>query len=100
MLESPGHWRNYYEGDPQSLFVQRHFSYSDRIRYYWPDRQAGEAVERVFARLEGRTIPPTLAGQYLPLVPRKGDARETVLSAVANILRRYDRACEAGSSKN
>src|SRR5690349_2049525 len=36
MLEKPGHWKAHYPGTLEEQRVQRHFSYSDRIRYYWP----------------------------------------------------------------
>ncbi len=35
MLASPGYWQPYYRGDPDRQRMLRHFSYSDRIRYYW-----------------------------------------------------------------
>src|SRR5262245_44078891 len=31
MLREPRHWRAYYHGSERDLYVQRHFSYSDRI---------------------------------------------------------------------
>ena len=64
MLASPGHWSGHYGGTATEQRLQRHFSYSDRIRYYWPDRQVANAVERLFAELPGR-VPETLIGQYL-----------------------------------
>jgi D-tagatose-1,6-bisphosphate aldolase subunit GatZ/KbaZ len=65
MVEKPGHWRKYYHGDREELRLQRHFSYSDRIRYYWPDPAAAAAVRRLDERLAGRTIPETLISQHL-----------------------------------
>ncbi|MBP7003510.1 D-tagatose-bisphosphate aldolase, class II, non-catalytic subunit [Amaricoccus sp.] len=68
MLEKPGHWQKYYHGDAGELLLQRHFSYSDRIRYYWPDPVAAAAVRRLEERLAGRAIPETLISQYLAAV--------------------------------
>ena len=65
MLDKPGNWQKYYHGTPDELRLQRHFSYSDRIRYYWPDPVAASAVRRLEERLAGRTIPETLVSQYL-----------------------------------
>lgn len=65
MLEKPGNWQKYYHGTPDELRLQRHFSYSDRIRYYWPDPAAVASVRRLEERLAGRTIPETLVSQYL-----------------------------------
>lgn len=65
MLAQPQHWRSHYPGTPDEQRLQRHFSYSDRIRYYWPEPQAQAAVDAVTRRLDGRTIPETLISQYL-----------------------------------
>lgn len=65
MIEKPGHWQKYYHGDAGALRLQRHFSYSDRIRYYWPDPAATAAVRRLHERLADRPIPETLVSQYL-----------------------------------
>ena len=65
MVAHPEHWRKYYHGTEDEMRVQRHFSYSDRIRYYWAMPEAQAAVDRLLARLDGVTIPETLIGQYL-----------------------------------
>ncbi|WP_018899530.1 D-tagatose-bisphosphate aldolase, class II, non-catalytic subunit [Rhizobium sp. 2MFCol3.1] len=64
MLSQPQHWAGHYTGSAEELRLQRHFSYSDRIRYYWPDRQAAGAVEALMAALPD-PIPETLISQYL-----------------------------------
>jgi D-tagatose-1,6-bisphosphate aldolase subunit GatZ/KbaZ len=68
MVEKPGYWKAHYPGTPEEQRLQRHFSYSDRIRYYWPDPRAAGAVERLMKRLEGLAIPETLVSQYLARV--------------------------------
>ena len=65
MLDNPAHWRSHYPGSPEEQRLLRHFSYSDRIRYYWPDPRAAAAVERLLDRLGTRTIPETLISQHL-----------------------------------
>ena len=87
MLANPGHWQKYYHGTPDELRLQRHFSYSDRIRYYWPEPGAQAAVDRLLARLDGRRIPETLVSQYLgalypdvasgQISPEAGDLRDS-----------------------
>lgn len=94
MLDRPGHWRRYYDGDETALWLQRHFSYSDRIRYYWPDSRAEEAVSELLARLEGRAIPAMVLSQFRPGVRLEGGARELLLGAVSEVLRTYERACD------
>ncbi|OYR18318.1 D-tagatose-bisphosphate aldolase, class II, non-catalytic subunit, partial [Brucella rhizosphaerae] len=65
LLNEPKNWEKYYHGDASELRLQRHFSYSDRIRYYWPHPEATAAVNSLMKRLEGRKIPETLISQYL-----------------------------------
>jgi D-tagatose 6-phosphate 4-epimerase len=103
MLKEPGNWRRYYEGGPNELRLQRHFSFSDRIRYYWPHPQAQVAVERLFVKLGDKPIPEPLISQFLGrLYPEVVDGslsarpRELALGAVIRVLRRYDHACGLG----
>jgi D-tagatose 6-phosphate 4-epimerase len=103
MLREPENWRKYYSGSDDELRLQRHFSFSDRIRYYWPHPEAQTAVDRLFARLGDRLIPEPLISQYLgALYPAVGDgslaarARELVVAAVQQVLVQYDQACLRG----
>ena len=65
MLTEPANWRSHYPGTPDEQYLQRHFSYSDRIRYYWTHPEAVAAVDRLFTALEAVNIPETLVSQYL-----------------------------------
>jgi D-tagatose 6-phosphate 4-epimerase len=103
MLREPANWRKYYHGSGEELRLQRHFSYSDRIRYYWPHPEADAAVNRLLRRLEGRSIPETLVSQYLgPLYPdvAAGDVApkpsSLLIAAVRKVLSVYSEACRAG----
>jgi D-tagatose-1,6-bisphosphate aldolase subunit GatZ/KbaZ len=100
MLREPDNWRKYYHGTVDEARIQRHFSYSDRIRYYWPSPDARRAVDRLLSRLEGRTIPETLISQYLaalyPAVARgevKADPEALMIAAVQRVLHLYSQAC-------
>lgn len=66
MQAQPGYWRGHCHGDAAKQRVDRHFSYSDRIRYYWQAPAAEQAVGDMLARLRAATIPETLVSQYLP----------------------------------
>jgi D-tagatose-1,6-bisphosphate aldolase subunit GatZ/KbaZ len=71
MLADPQHWQSHYPGTPDQQRLQRHFSYSDRIRYYWTQAEATDAVDLLFGELSGIAIPETLVSQYLGrLYPR------------------------------
>jgi len=65
MVRDPRHWQGHYPGTPEQQYLQRHFSYSDRIRYYWTQAEAAAAVDGLLARLDAVTIPETLVSQYL-----------------------------------
>ena len=103
MLKEPGNWRQYYEGGSNELRLQRHFSFSDRIRYYWPRPEAQAAVDRLFAKLGDKSIPEPLISQYLgglypAVVGGSVSARPRALlaGAILQVLRRYDHACGRG----
>ena len=97
MLEKPGYWSGYYHGDETALRIQRHFSYSDRIRYYWTQPEAEAAVGTLLSALEGVRIPETLLHQYLPNIPADiRTAADILVAAVDQVLAVYDSAAAAG----
>jgi D-tagatose-1,6-bisphosphate aldolase subunit GatZ/KbaZ len=101
MLAAPENWAKYYEGSEAELALQRHFSYSDRMRYYWPRPEADAAVQRLFDVLGDIELPETLIGQYLGaryeavrdarLAPT---ARSLALASVEAVMQDYITACE------
>ena len=80
MLREPEDWRRYYAGGADQLRFQRHFSFSDRIRYYWARPEARAAVGRLFARLGERVIPEPLVSQYLGDSTRRSRMAACLLS--------------------
>ncbi len=100
MQREPSHWRRYHEGEGAALFAQRHFSYSDRIRYYWPHADARAAVASLMARLDGLELPETLISQYLPRLAdgvRDGATRpvprDLLIAGCRTALDPYSAAC-------
>ncbi|MEM1432086.1 MAG: class II D-tagatose-bisphosphate aldolase, non-catalytic subunit [Pseudomonadota bacterium] len=92
MRADPVHWAGYYGGDGADPWLQRHFSYSDRIRYYWPAPRAHAAVARVRQRLAGREIPAPVMAQFAGVTAaRTGDG--LLIDAVKAVLRHYEDAC-------
>ena len=65
MLATPANWRKYYDGSDAELALFRHFSLSDRVRYYWPTQDVQAAVDALMTALGDRSIPLPLIGQYL-----------------------------------
>ena len=100
MLAHPADWAAYYHGTAADQHLHRHFSYSDRVRYYWNRPEAAAAADNLFAALQGRKLPETLISQYLPR--HYGDvaagrlppaARALALAAVRAALAPYSAAC-------
>ena len=97
MQAAPANWAKYYHGSETELWIQRHFSYSDRIRYYWPEAEAVAAVAKLRARLAGRSIPAPVLRQYLPALAEaeSGDVETLLLQSVEAVLATYDAAIRA-----
>ena len=93
MLAAPGNWARHHCGSERELWLQRHFSLSDRVRYYWPGKTASEAVDKLLKRLEDRQVPacaPVFPGYGLAAEP--APARAFAINAVKDVLRLYEGA--------
>ncbi|MBW9116961.1 D-tagatose-bisphosphate aldolase, class II, non-catalytic subunit [Rhizobium cauense] len=102
LTAEPKNWEKYYHGSDFERHIQRHFSYSDRIRYYWPHADIDAAVKEMFALLHETDIPETLISQYLQgsyAAVRDGtvrpQAKYLALAAVDHVLEDYFEACRA-----
>lgn len=99
MLSAPKYWVPYYSGSPLYQHLQRHFSYSDRIRYYWTDEMAGRAVSDLLALFGDMPIPQPLISQYFASayagVMQGGSptAKALLRAAVTRVLVDYSAAC-------
>jgi D-tagatose-1,6-bisphosphate aldolase subunit GatZ/KbaZ len=68
MLANPAYWQAHIHGTTADPRVERHFGLADRIRYYWPDTRAREAVQRLMADLADKRLPdPVLAAHFTPI---------------------------------
>jgi D-tagatose-1,6-bisphosphate aldolase subunit GatZ/KbaZ len=100
MLASPADWQGHYHGSTERQRLLRTYSYSDRIRYYWPVQAVQQAVEKLIANLAARQIPETLLSAYLPAqhaAVREGRLTASPLELVLDVgraaLRPYAQAC-------
>lgn len=107
MLDRPEYWQSHYHGDGNARRLARGYSYSDRVRYYWPDSQIDEAFERLVRNLADDSIPLPLISQYLPLQyvkVREGDLsatpRELIINHIQDILQQYHCACLGAPARN
>jgi D-tagatose-1,6-bisphosphate aldolase subunit GatZ/KbaZ len=100
MQKRPAHWQGYYKGGEREQRFARQFSYSDRIRYYWPQPEAEAALARLLANLGERPAPLSLISQYLPVqhrAVRRGLLaplpRDLIRHKILEVLGPYARAC-------
>ena len=98
MLAEPRWWEPYYPGDATEQRLWRHYSYSDRIRYYWPHPDARAAVERLKAALSGVAIPAPVLRQFLPRLAStafeaEGTFDRLIIAAIDEVLQHYAQAC-------
>lgn len=90
------HWTAYYRGSPNEVAQLRHFSYSDRIRYYWTVPSVRNALDKLFANLNGQKIPETIVSQYFPereFGALEAPAEQLATDHIALCIRRYYQAC-------
>ena len=102
MLAEPQYWQSYYPGSAADQHVLRHYSYSDRIRYYWPNPKIEAAMAVLISNLTTTPPPEILLSRYLPsqyqrvragLLAR--DPQALVLDKIRDALRPYATACKA-----
>lgn len=87
MLDRPEYWQSHYHGDGNARRLARGYSYSDRVRYYWPDSQIDDAFAHLVRNLADSPIPLPLISQYLPLQyvkVRSGELQPTPRELIIN----------------
>jgi D-tagatose-1,6-bisphosphate aldolase subunit GatZ/KbaZ len=98
MQQQPDYWQSFYT-DNSALSWQLLYSFSDRIRYYWPQAELQQAVSRLLSNLN-RPVPLPLLSQYLPLqyqavlrgkLANHGEA--LLLDKIDQVLADYATAC-------
>ncbi|MGF1749011.1 tagatose-bisphosphate aldolase subunit KbaZ [Vibrio cionasavignyae] len=101
MCLKPDNWKKYYQGDSHQQRFARSYSFSDRIRYYWPDEAISVAQNKLFENLTQSGLPFPLLSQYLPdqfNAIRKGELQGTpkavVIDKIQQVLRSYAKACK------
>lgn len=71
MLARPAHWKPFYRGSQDAQAFARHYSFSDRARYYWDSPELRAATAQLISNLERYPVPLSLLSQYLPVQYRK-----------------------------
>ena len=97
MDESPTNWISHYQGDLDNVQQLRHFSYSDRIRYYWSVPSVRDALEKLIFNLENQRLPATIVSQYFhqwPFGVSEAEPRQLISNHVKSSIERYYKACD------
>lgn len=100
MIKQPKYWERYYLGDEKQKFFKRRYSFSDRLRYYWPMDELAKAKSRLFGNLRVKEIPYSLLSQFMPIQFAQVceglisvDPQELVHSYIQSVTAMYSRAC-------
>jgi D-tagatose-1,6-bisphosphate aldolase subunit GatZ/KbaZ len=103
MQARPEEWQGYYTGTPEEQALARRYSYSDRMRYYWPDPEISAAVTTLLENLSRRELPGPLLSAFLPVQYERvrrdelpASPRALVVDRVRDVLRTY--AAAVGSA--
>ena len=100
MISDPGYWESYYHGDERNLKLSRQYSLSDRVRYYWTNRDIAGSVDILIKNMQNIEIPQTLILEFLPKLywrirdnEIKPHPKEIVYQYIQDILKQYSLAC-------
>jgi len=96
MHQEPEHWTPYYRGDVTEVRQLMHYSYSDRIRYYWSAPGVKTALETLFTNLDNIKIPETIVSQYFAereFGHLSASADQLATDHIALCISRYYKAC-------
>lgn len=101
MHEQPERWSPYYKGSAHQQYIDRQYSLSDRIRYYWAEPEVEKAVSKLLENLRQNPIPLSMLSQYLPeqaeaikVGDLANDPKAWVMDKVRTVLLQYALACE------
>lgn len=101
LLDDPKYWAAYYGEKHSEVMKNLHFSFSDRIRYYWTDERIQSAIETLCNNLSEVGIPLSILSQYLPaqyVRVSNGDLEltphELLVDKVREIVEKYANACQ------
>ncbi len=96
MNENPEHWKSYYQGDEKTIEHLKHYSYSDRIRYYWSVPKIKTALHTLLTNIDNAQLPDTIISQYFSARQfgnLQGSANELIQDHIALCINRYYSAC-------
>lgn len=106
MVSNPRYWSSYYKGEEKDVVLKRKFSFSDRSRYYWPDKELLDAKNKLYLNLTNHKIPLSVLSQFMPVQFCKvcdgqlsAEPLDLVYSHIRSVTGKYSQACGLHSSK-
>ena len=100
LIDDPKHWVSYYGSKDDNYIPQLYYSYSDRIRYYWTNKDIAKSVNKLMDNLNNTDLPIFMLSQYLPIQYQKvikgelsSDPKSLAKDKVISVLEDYDFAC-------
>ncbi len=101
LLDSPQYWKSYYGDKHSDIMNNLHFSFSDRIRYYWTDERIHTAQARLLDNLNEVSVPLTMLSQYMPNQYCKvsnglieANPCELIIDKIQEVVEQYSSACK------
>ena len=98
MNNSKKHLGKYYFGTTEEIEYKKLYSFSDRLRYYLPEKNVQEAIQRLLNNV--MEVPPALLSQFFPLQYRrymagnlKNDPLSIIYDRIGDLLDIYAGAC-------
>jgi D-tagatose-1,6-bisphosphate aldolase subunit GatZ/KbaZ len=102
MLKNPEYWMKHYHGSNPQLAFARRYSYSDRIRYFWNNKNVYLSLELLIDNLRNNPLPISLISQYLPdqyEAIREGrfsnDPEQLIIHKIMQVLKFYSDAVKS-----
>jgi D-tagatose-1,6-bisphosphate aldolase subunit GatZ/KbaZ len=86
MIQRPEYWGKYYRGSEDERTFKRKYSLSDRLRYYWTDKQVQVALDKLLENLIKKPLPLSLVSQFAPLQYQRIRKNEIPSTAEAIIM--------------
>jgi len=100
MVARPEYWEKYYHGNNYQLLMARKFSFSDRIRYYWPVDNVQISLSNLIENLREIGLPLSLVSLFFPIQFEKirmdqieNDPVAIILDHIQRVFERYLLAC-------
>lgn len=95
MINQPKYWQKHYTGNEKELSFKRKFSFSDRCRYYWPNEEVNNSLEKLFENFKNG-VQLNLLSQFLPRQYTKvregiikNDPKEIVKDHIKDVIDEY-----------